>query len=225
MVTMKQMIDTPTKHLPWWRLLSLAGLRLAFTAGDLVVSCRRPQLLRWWVARALSASPWSGQGTDDSDDLIYGEMFVLSTWLLFRQLGVGRASTVVDLGCGRGAVLVAAVLRGAQARGVEVVPARLAATTSLVPWVQLRVQDARAADLSDADMVWVSWATWSTTLRVSLTTHLADTLPDHALVAGVLHSVNHEAFEPVGTWSQWCSWGRTDVVVSRRRPRHEPSAA
>jgi SAM-dependent methyltransferase len=213
------MTDIPMKHLPWWRLLWLAGLRLVFTAADVVLTSSRPPLLRWWVARALSASPWTGPGDDDDDDLIYGEMFVASTWLLFRRLGVGRRSTVVDLGCGRGAVLVAAVLRGAQVRGVEVVPARLAATTSLVPLVQLCVQDARVAAVSDASVVWVSWATWSTTLRASLAAHLAEQLPDHALVVGVLHGVNDEAFEPVGTWSLWCSWGRTDVVVSRRRPR------
>jgi SAM-dependent methyltransferase len=211
------------KHLPWSRLLALAGLRVVGTGLDVLGTLHRPRLWRWWLAQALAASPWRAARSDVDgvvdDDLVYGEMFVLPTWLLLRRLGVSRQHRVVDLGCGRGAVLVAGLLCNATVRGVELVPARLQATTSLVPDVALALQDARSAVVSDADVVWLSWATWSEALRTAVTHKLAAELPDHALVVGLVHDAETTSFERVLHTTLWCSWGRTEVVVSRRRAR------
>lgn len=219
------MTNLPMKHLPWSQLLALAVLRVLGTGVDVVCTLPRPRLWRWWVAQALAVSPWRvGQVGDDDivADLVYGEMFVLPSWRLLRRLAVGPQHRLLDLGCGRGAVLVAGVLCGAEVRGVELVPERLQATTSLLPAVSLAVQDAREATVADVDVVWLSWATWSAPLRAALTHKLASELPDHALVVGVVHSVDElddVAFERVLQTTMWCSWGRTDVVVSRRRGR------
>ena len=196
------------------RLLQLALLRVVARAVDAVVLLPRPALLRlWWAGVMAAPSPYT-QGFPlliesrrhgvPVADFVYGEVFVAPTRRLLRRLGVGPGAVVVDLGCGRGAVLVASSSLGARARGDG---------------------DARQADVADADVVWVSWATWAPSTRLAVRARLHG-LRAGALVCAVVHGVDDDLldaglgsdgmFEPVDTVRLWCSWGRATVVISRR---------
>jgi hypothetical protein len=116
---------------------------------------------------------------------------------------------------------VAAASLGARARGVDLLPAHvdaIAATASRADIV-VDVGDARAVDdvLADADVVWLSWVTWSDATRAAVTARLR-TLKPGAVVVGIAHGVEDDAFTEVARPRLWCTWGRADVVLSRRRP-------
>jgi len=73
--------------------------------------------------------------------------------------GVGPGVRLLDLGCGDGRIVIAAALRGAQASGVDVDPARIASAEAaareagLEDRVRFAQGDLFAADLSGVDVV------------------------------------------------------------------------
>lgn len=219
------------------RLLQLALLRVVARAVDAVVLLPRPALLRlWWAGMMATPSPYT-QGFPlliesrrhgvPVADFVYGEVFVAPTRRLLRRLGVGPGAVVVDLGCGRGAVLVASSSLGARARGVELLPLHVGAIAAraAAAGVEVGAGDARQADVADADVVWVSWATWAPSTRLAVRTRLLG-IKAGALVCAVVHGVDDVVldaglgsdgmFETVDTVRLWCSWGRATVVISRR---------
>jgi hypothetical protein len=220
----------PAVSLSW--LVVLASLRVIGRTCDAVVVLRTPALRRlWWHGLVRPPSPWrtgfdaimAARSTGvPVDDLVYGEAFVVAARALLASLGVGPGSVVVDLGCGRGGVLVAAASLGAVARGVEVLPAHFDAIAAAADTAGVTIErsDARTVAehlLTDADVVWLSWVTWSTATRAAVTARLRLLRPG-ALVVGITHGVEDDAFEVVSRRRLWCTWGRADVVVCRRRP-------
>lgn len=212
-------------------LVVIALVRVLGRAVDGVLLLRRPRLWRlWWRGLVAPPSPWRAgfaavmtarQAGVPVDDLVYGEAFVGAARALLRALGVGPGAVVVDLGCGRGGILVAAASLGATARGVDLLPAHVDAIgpAATAAGVSVDVGDARAVDvavLADADVVWLSWVTWSAATRAAVTARLQAMKPG-ACVVGIAHGVDDPAFEVVGSPRLWCTWGRADVVVSRRR--------
>ena len=209
------------------QLLSVALLRVVAGVVDGALLLTRPRLLRWWWATKTAPSAYALSAFEQrlltsrhclvDDDLVYGEAFVSSAWWLLKRHGAGVGSVVVDLGCGRGAVLIAARRCGAEARGVDVVEGHLLLQHAGDNGVVVQVGDARAADVGDVSHVWLSWATWSAPVRAALTKRLRS-LPGGAIVMGVVHGIDDDdEFEIVATTKAWCSWGRADIVVSRRR--------
>jgi SAM-dependent methyltransferase len=105
------------------------------------------------VVRALKAS---GQRFRE---LIYGETPLLTAILAFRRAGVGRGSRLVDLGAGRGRVLLAARWLGAEARGIELIADHVARVEAPLARVGARLQvgDATQADLENPTHVFTNW--------------------------------------------------------------------
>jgi len=195
-------------------------LRAIFRCADLVVL--RGQLLQaYLVAWRALPSPYSVTAvtahSDNDLDVTYGEAFVVVARGVLRDHGCGKGSTVVDLGCGRGNVLLAARSLGASARGVDVVAAHIDACARALAVVSAEavVGDARDAELGDATHVWLSWATWAPALRMQVKARLL-TLPAGAIVVGVVYGVGDDGFVEVGRGRRAFSWGIADVVVSRR---------
>jgi SAM-dependent methyltransferase len=209
-------------------VLVAALLRAVFRVVDGVVLLARPALWRaWWVGWRGLPSPYAApafaivldarrRGADA--DLVYGEAFVVVARGLLRAHGVGPGSVVADLGCGRGAVLLAARSLGAQARGLELNPAHLAVAGPALRAAGAIVDtgDARAADVTGATHVWLSWATWSGETR-SLVRERLRALTPGSLVFGVVHGVDDAAFELIARARAPFSWGLAEVVVSRKR--------
>ncbi len=152
------------------------------------------------------------------DDFGYGEVFVHEARSLLLSLGVGAADVVVDLGCGRGHILLAAKSIGASARGVDLDPGHIIALKD--SGLDVSVGDARSADVSDATVVWLSWSLWSKELRTAVADHLAATLPSGARVITVLWSPvssssrGYDRFSGHTETRLWCTWGRSDIIVT-----------
>jgi len=212
-------------------LVVIALVRVLGRGVDALLLLRRPRLWRlWWRGLTAPPSPWRAgflavmtaqKAGVPADDLVYGEAFVVAARALLRRLGVGPGAVVVDLGCGRGGVLVAAAGLGAITRGIDLLPAHVEAigTAASQAGVAVDVGDARhVADavVADADVVWLSWVTWSPATRAAVTARLRAMKPG-AHVVGVAWAVDDDAFEVVMRPRLWCTWGRADVVVSRRR--------
>jgi SAM-dependent methyltransferase len=211
----------------------LAWLRLVGRSIDGLALSRWPRLFGlWWRGLWRPPSPWRGgfgaviaanKAGVPVDDLVYGEAFVVAARRLLASIGVGPESVVVDLGCGRGGVLVAAASLGAVARGVDVLPAHVEAIGAAAQRAGVEVEcgDARTIaerTLDDASVVWLSWVTWSATTRAAVTARLRR-LRSGALVVGITHGVDDDdVFDVVVRRRLWCTWGRADVVVCRRRP-------
>ena len=216
-------------------VLVAALLRAVFRVVDGVVLLSWPALWRaWWIGWRGLPSPYAPpsfalvlqarHSGGAAEDLVYGEAFVVVARRLLRAHGAGAGSLVVDLGCGRGAVLVAARSLGAQARGLELNPAHLAVAGPALRAAGAIVDagDARAASLAGATHVWLSWATWSPETRALVARRLRALAPG-ALVFGVVHGVDDGAFEVVARVRAPFSWGMADVVVSRQRAETDPS--
>jgi len=212
-------------------LVVIALLRVVGRALDGLLLLRWPRLWRlWWRGLTAPPSPWRAgfpavmtaqKAGVPIDDLVYGEAFVGATRAVLRSVGVGQGSVVVDLGCGRGGVLVAAASLGARAHGVDLFPAHVGAIAAAASAADIVVDvaDARAvgeALLADADVVWLSWVTWSDVTRARVVTRLRALRPG-AVVVGVAWGVDDDGFEVLDRRRLWCTWGRADVVISRRR--------
>lgn len=202
-------------------------LRAVFRIVDGAALLHAPALWRaWWVGWRGLPSPYRAdfastlaaraRGVPEGD-LVYGESFVVVARRLLRSVGVGEGSVVVDLGCGRGAALVAARALGAQARGIELSATSVAvvAPALAAAGVDVIVGDAGAVEVDDATHVWLAWATWSDATRARVAVRLR-TLRPGAIVVSVVHAVDDAAFVVVARSRAPFSWGIADVVVSRR---------
>lgn len=184
------------------------ALRAAYRLGWRGPSPYRPSFQTALVARERGLSP---------DALTYGEAFVCVARAILRRHGVGADSVVVDLGCGRGNVLLAARSLAARARGVELLPDHVAVVGAALraTGIELEVGDARDAVVDDATHVWLSWATWDPAVRRVISHRLRSLRPGSVVVA-VVWAVEGDAFEVVERTTAAFSWGFADVVVSRR---------
>ncbi|MEW6277808.1 MAG: methyltransferase domain-containing protein [Candidatus Eremiobacterota bacterium] len=104
----------------WWRL------RLAMAAAYALDPAFRV---------CLREAPNSGLPEHEAT---FGETPMLTAYEWFRELGIGRDDTVVDMGCGRGGtVLLAAAAFGARGIGLEVLPTFVARARAVARRLEL----------------------------------------------------------------------------------------
>ena len=146
----------------------------------------------------------------------WGETPLSVACALLREAGVGQSSSVVDLGAGRGAVLVAARVLGADARGCEVDPARATALAGPLAacGVTLDVQDARTWPLGTPTHLWLSWITWPVSLRAQVSERLAELSRGTRVIA--LTWAPSGPFRVVQERRRLLPWGVVDVVLAER---------
>ena len=145
----------------------------------------------------------------------------------------GGGALFVDLGCGTGKCLLLAALCPfvAEARGVEVLPARAAVAAELAARFaasppaassaprRVRVRCAAALDAGalppEAGFVLLNWLMWPAELARAMLPAL-DALRPGALVATVVVPVPSAAFRLLRARHVACSWGSADLLIQRR---------
>ncbi|WP_225409565.1 class I SAM-dependent methyltransferase [Stigmatella hybrida] len=213
----------------------LIGILTRFT--DLVLLLVRPRLLRpygsLWreefrhtpyrarrtfeVIRALKAS---GQRFRE---LIYGETPLLTAILAFRRAGVGRGSRLVDLGAGRGRVLLAARWLGAEARGIELIADHVTRVEAPLARVGARLQvgDATQADLEDPTHVFTNWLALEPETKARLIERFRTCRPGTRFIT-VTRPI--EAPDFVRHSRRWMlfTWGIESVWIHEYQPTEPP---
>lgn len=168
----------------------------------------------------------------DAGALTWGETPFSTARDVLRDAGVGPDSTVVDLGAGRGMVLLAARALGACARGVELDSARVWPVRDALAraGVDLAVGDAREADIRAATHIWLSWTCMPSALRAALVERL-DALAVGARVVSltwspVAHAGDGSApLALVRETRRLFPWGWVDVIISERTSELSPAQA
>lgn len=184
--------DMPLPQMIAVRIWSVL-LEVITRLGDLLLILWRPRLvppyLSLWLREAL-ASPYRARRSFDVvralhasgqhfRELIYGETPVHTAVWLFKQAGLDSTSLLVDLGAGRGRVLLAARWLGARARGVELLEQHVSLASGLVSraGAELLLGDATQADLSDATHVFINWTALAPETRERLIERLRTCRP------------------------------------------------
>ncbi len=206
------------------------AVRPLLRARDLAVAARhravrRACLALWRLDRALPPHRPSPAGVAAAaaaglprEALTWGETPLATAVDVLRAAGVDARSTVVDLGAGRGTVLLAARLLGAQARGVELDPLRADPARAVVAaaGAALEIGDARAFPLDGATHVWVAWTCMPDEVRAALGERLA-ALPPGTRVIALTWDPPAGAFDVERRAPAAFSWGRATVIRARRR--------
>ncbi|WP_227026730.1 class I SAM-dependent methyltransferase [Corallococcus soli] len=218
-----------------WIAVQLQALVIAVIvrSTDLLLLLWRPSLLRpylglWW--QRLLLTPYSArrtfemvralQSTGQSfRELIYGETPLLTALLFLKRAGVGPDSRVVDLGAGRGRVLIAARWLKARSHGVELIADHVA---RVAPWLKpagitLTVGDMTREPLTDVTHVFTNWVAFSPETKARLVEHLRTCKPGTRIIT-VTRPIQAEGF--VGQTSRWMlfTWGPEKVWVQEYRP-------
>lgn len=196
---------------------------------DTAVLLARPRLLwaylRLWGAE-LRKSPYrwprsfearrvvaaSGQTLRE---LMYGEVLVSTCVYLLARAGVGRGSMLVDVGAGRGRALLAALYRGAQARGIELWEPHVQAMAPVLQRAGATLErgDAVKADYSQATHVLLNWCAFSDETKSRLTARLLETCKPGTRIIAVTRPVESPRARTISTHTTLFSWGLEKVFV------------
>jgi hypothetical protein len=230
--------DLKEFDLPFFERLALQlqvlvfGIVIRFT--DVLLLLWRPRLLRpylaiWWaelrhtpykarrsfeVVRALKTS---GQRFRE---LIYGETPLVTALSVFHRAGVGRGSRLVDLGAGRGRVLLAARWLGAEARGVELIADHVKRVEGSLQraGITLTVGDMLQEELGDATHIFTNWLALSPETKARLIERLRTCRPGTRIIT-VTRPVEAQGFVPLSKHWRLFTWGIEVVWLHEYRPQ------
>jgi len=218
-----------------WERLVIVGTQLLLgliaRTLDCVLLLFRPSLLRpygavWWAQLLASPYGWPRsfeavrlvkQSGQSLRELMYGEAPLFSAvWLLWRA-GVGRGSRVLDVGAGRGRVLLAARWLGAEATGLELRPEHVTPVQRVLAkaGARLQVGDALQADLGSPTHVFLNWCAFGPATRTRLTRRLA-VLPSGTRVIAAVAPVEDPAFRLLRRTHALMTWGPERVTIHQR---------
>jgi SAM-dependent methyltransferase len=152
-------------------------------------------------------------------ELTYGETPVVEAWRILRRAGVNKKSVFIDLGCGRGRVLLAARALGARVRGIDLMRAHVDVIERAYADAGISVVegDATSVPVDDATHVYVTWTCMSAATRERVQENLRTLLPG-ARVITVTHEMDDdEAFLTLGSMRAFFTWGFATVYLHERR--------
>lgn len=211
-------------------LLIGAGARVCFFAADVAAIGRHDDVrAAWWGLRRAAAVRPPHRASFEAvrsaraaglaaAALTFGDTPVSLAVSLLRAAGVGHTDVVIDPLAGRGYVLLAARVLGAQARGTELDSGhvRVAAPILARAGATLAQGDARDAALSDATCVFLAWTCIDELGRARIAERLAELVAGARVVALTWEPPAQE-FDIVMRARRMFPWGRVDVVHVRRR--------
>ena len=158
--------------------------------------------------------------------LTYGEIPVAVAVCLLARAGVGPGARVVDLGCGRGNVLLAARRLGATAAvGVEVLSSRaqVAAPDLNAVGIEILVGDARAFPLTGATHIVCTWTCFDASSRAELAARLETSAPGAHIVV-LTWPIDVPGFWLLARLRVPCSWGLADALIYEWRGSPDEAA-
>ena len=190
-----------------WPRLFVAAIRI-FGAGLRASPYREGSFARKAAAR--------GAGLSEAE-LRYGETPTIVARRALARAGVRPESNLLDLGAGRGRVLLAARSLGAAATGIELLDEqRLPVEAALAQvGVVLKGGDAAVAELEGFTHLWVTWTCMSEARRVRLAARFAEELVEGTVVLGVTFEPTGPRFERLWHKKAWFTWGPADLYATR----------
>lgn len=211
-------------------LLSLALLSSFLRLLDVAVLVLRPRLL-WAYFGLLRAqwrqTPYAARAFADRHDarthqksqteITYGETPVVTALYLLWRARCGRQSSLLDLGAGRGRVLLAARCLGASCGGIELLQSHVAQVQRTLKHVGANLEngDAVSARLDGATHIFLAWTCFSERTRTQLAANLS-TLNDGVRVIALNWGIDVPGFRLVCAGRALCSWGVTPYFVLER---------
>ncbi len=209
----------------------LVGLLTRVT--DALLLLARPRLLKpyvgLWLAERLR-SPYRARRSFEVvralqttgqrfRELIYGETPLMTALWMFRAAGLGRGHRLVDLGAGRGRVLIAARWLGAEALGVELLASHVESVRRwLEPAGMTLVQgDAAQADLGGATHVFTNWLALTPQTKAKLVERFR-TCPPGTRFITVAYPIEAADFPQLSRHRLLFTWGFEFVWVHEYRP-------
>jgi len=158
-----------------------------------------------------------------SEELIYGEISLVSLDRVLRSLGIGKDDQFVDLGCGRGRLVLFAAARGIPSRGIDVVEnllqrGREAAAGLSLP-ASLEQGLMQEADLSEATVFFIAGTCLREETRQQVAQRLGS-LAQNAWVLSLSAPLTHPSLPIKERIPAWTTWGR-DVLYLQRVSRGE----
>ena len=152
-------------------------------------------------------------------EFTYGETPVVSARKALRLYGVSDASCVYDVGAGRGRVLIAARLLGAQAMGCDLLAAHVRSAGPALAEIgaELVHKDALEVSFEGVTHVFAAWTCFTQASRKRTAKHFESVAPGTRLLL-LDNPLESEAFKKIGERKIWCSWGRATLFVYERLP-------
>ncbi|MBN1209248.1 MAG: class I SAM-dependent methyltransferase [Myxococcaceae bacterium] len=223
--------------LPFFQLLALRLQVVLFAIltrlTDLLLLLWRPRLLVpylgiWWAE--ILHTPYRARRTFEVvralkttgqrfRELIYGETPLMTALWFFKRAGLGRGSRLVDLGAGRGRVLIAARWLGAEAHGVELIADHV---TRVAPRLQaagitLTVGDMTREELGDATHLFTNWLALTPETKARLIERFRTCRPGTRIIT-VTRPIEAKGFVPLSKHWMLFTWGIEAVWIHEYRP-------
>ena len=160
------------------------------------------------------AARTSGQSLSE---LVYGETPVFSAFSLLRRAGLSSSKMLLDLGAGRGRVLLAARALGAEARGLELLSEHVSAVEPALKQAGATLEVANALNFhpQSATHLFVTWTCMSEASRDQMTRQLRLCAPG-TIVISVTHPVADPLFRVREHRRPLFTWGRADAYIQEK---------
>jgi SAM-dependent methyltransferase len=156
-------------------------------------------------------------------ELIYGETPLMSALYLFKRAGLGRGSRLVDLGAGRGRVLIAASWLGAEARGIELIADHVTRVAKRLQaaGITLTVGDMTREELGDATHLFTNWLALTPETKARLIERFRTCRPGTRILT-VTRPIEAEDFVRLSRHWVLFTWGVEVVWIHEYRPKAPP---
>lgn len=152
------------------------------------------------------------------DELIYGDTPIFTSIYLLWLAGIKPGCQFIDLGAGRGGVLMAAKYLGMRSNGFDLNPAHVVLSESVLKplGIHLNYGDARQEKISNGDIVYLAWTTWSKQTRKDIQKNLSN-LALSSRVITLTWPLEEEGFMEIRRGVSLFSWGLANYFIFERQ--------
>ena len=161
-------------------------------------------------------------------EMTYGEILLPTVDKLFHKLALGPDDHIIDLGAGRGRIVMLAAARGIPATGVELlqtlVDIATHATKGYLPLAQFKQGDICDADLSEASLIWFSGTCFLKETRATIAQRVVSQCKEGTHLISSSLPLDHPQLPVIEVYKGWTSWGRSPLYIQQlQQPSVETS--